>query len=77
MSVSGQVLQFPRRQAVEVPVTYKQLGQELRLSKSQLHVLRREGMPDEGLDYGGRRIFLLSKCRAFLDERQKRLGRSA
>jgi hypothetical protein len=74
--VSGQVLQFPRRQVEEVPVTYKQLGRELELSRSQLHVLRREGMPSEGLDYKGRRIFLLSKVRAFLDARQRRLGRT-
>lgn len=76
--MTGQVVQLPRRHvAPERPLTYAELGRELGLSKSQLHVLRREGMPSEGLDYAGRRIFLASKCRAFLDARQRRLGRTA
>jgi hypothetical protein len=75
MTAVGEVIKFPREPENEQPVTYRQLGQMLNLSKSQLHVLRREGMPSEGLDYAGRRMWLPSRCRDFLEKRQRRLGR--
>ena len=76
--MGGQLLQFPRhRQVEEVPLTYKALSRELSVSLRFLRYRFAEGMPSEGLDYAGRRIFLASRCRAWLDERQRRLGRSA
>jgi hypothetical protein len=73
--MSAQVVQFPRRQVAEVPLTLKQLTSEVGLSKRCLEYRIVEGMPVHGVDYKGRRIFLASECRRWLDERQKRMGR--
>ena len=73
--MSAEVVQFPRRQVVEVPLTIKQLALEVDLSKRTLEYCIKDGMPVHGVDYKGRRIFLASACRLWLDERQKRMGR--
>jgi hypothetical protein len=75
-AVSGQVIQFPRRQVQEVPLTYKQLAAELKVSKRFLQLRHAEGMPSAGLDYAGRRTFLRSQVTPWLDARQERLGRT-
>jgi hypothetical protein len=75
--VSGTVVEFPRRQAQERPLTYGQLSRELGVSVRFLRYRYREGMPSEGLDYAGRRRFLASRCREWLDRRQRRMGRTA
>jgi len=36
----------------------------------------RDGMPDAGFDYAGRKLFRLSEVTAWLDARQRRLGRT-
>jgi hypothetical protein len=46
------------------------------VSKRFLQDRVKEGMPDEGLDYAGRRRFLLSKLTPWLEARQQRLGRT-
>lgn len=46
------------------------------MSKRFLQARVAEGMPDAGLDYAGRRLFLLSEVTAYLDARQERLGRT-
>jgi hypothetical protein len=74
--VTGRVVQFPRRQAREVPLTYAQLSAELQVSKRFLQQRVAEGMPSAGLDYAGRRTFLLSEVVPWLDSRQQRLGRT-
>jgi hypothetical protein len=75
--VTGQVLRFPRRQVAEIPLTYKALSHELGVSVRFLRYRFAEGMPSVGLDYAGRRVFLPSRCRAWLDGRQRRLGRES
>jgi hypothetical protein len=72
----ARVIPFPRRLEREVPLTYPQLCQELGVSKRFLQDRVKEGMPDEGLDFAGRRRFLLSKAIPWLDARQQRLGRT-
>ena len=74
--MSGQVVPFPRRQVAEAPITIKQLVLELRVSKRFLEYRIGEGMPSHGVDYAGRRMFLASECRLWLDERNKRMGRA-
>ena len=74
--MNAQVVQFPRRQAQEVPLTFETLRVELGGSERWLRYRVAEGMPSLGLDYRGRRIFLASECRAWLDERQNRMGRN-
>jgi hypothetical protein len=74
--VSAQVVPFPRRQVQEVPLTLEALRLELGVSVRFLRYRIAEGMPSQGFDYRGRRIFLASECRAWLDERQKRMGRN-
>jgi hypothetical protein len=74
--VSGTVVEFPRRQAQERRLTYSELSRELGVSVRFLRYRYREGMPSEGLDYVGRRVFLPSRCREWLDRRQRRMGRT-
>ena len=71
------IVEFPRRQAQERPLTYSQLSREFGVSVRFLRYRYREGMPSEGLDYAGRRLFLPSQCREWLDRRQRRMGRTA
>jgi hypothetical protein len=75
--VSATVVEFPRHQAQERPLTYSQLSRELGVSVRFLRYRYREGMPSEGFDYAGRRLFLPSRCRKWLDRRQRRMGRTA
>jgi hypothetical protein len=56
--VSATVVEFPRHQAQERPLTYSQLSRELGVSVRFLRYRYREGMPSEGLDYAGRRLSL-------------------
>jgi hypothetical protein len=56
-------------------LTYRQLAQTLGVSERFLKYRVREGMPDAGLDYAGRRRFRLSEVTPWLDARQERLGR--
>jgi hypothetical protein len=74
--VTGQVVRFPRRADHDPQLTYAQLAVELGVSKRFLQARVAEGMPDAGLDYAGRRHFLLSKVTRWLDARQERLGRT-
>ena len=67
------VIRFPR--SGDPVLTYRQLSEELGVSVRFLKERHAEGMEDEGLDYGGRRRFRLSKATAFLDERNKAMGR--
>jgi hypothetical protein len=73
---AGQVIAFPRRSQHDPELTYTQLAAELKVSKRFLQARLAEGMPSAGLDFAGRRRFRLSEVRAFLDERQRRLGRT-
>ena len=72
--MSGRVYHLP---VVETPVPYKQLARELGVSERFVRARASEGMPGEGFDYAGRRVFLVSRCKTWLDERQKRMGRTA
>jgi hypothetical protein len=74
--VSGQVVRFPRRVDHDPALTYEQLALELAVSKRFLQARYAEGMPSVGLDYAGRRRFLLSQVVAWLDARQQRVGRT-
>jgi hypothetical protein len=73
--VSAEVVELPRRGEHDPELTYPQLAARLNVSKRFLQLRFAEGMPSCGLDYAGRRRFLLSECKAWLDERQCRLGR--
>jgi hypothetical protein len=73
--MTGQVLQFPRRSEHEAPLSYRQLATALGVSVRFLKYRAKEGMPDAGVDYAGRRLFLLSEVTPWLDSRQVRLGR--
>jgi hypothetical protein len=74
--VTGSLIPFPRREGHDPALTYAQLAAELGVSKRFLQARYAEGMPSAGLDYAGRRLFLLSEVVAWLDTRQKRLGRT-
>jgi hypothetical protein len=74
--VSGKVVPFPRRSDHDPELTYAQLAAHHGVSKRFLQLRFAEGMPSVGLDYAGRRRFLLSEATAWLDARQKRLGRT-
>jgi hypothetical protein len=74
--LTGDVVAFPRRRGHDPELTYEQLAWELGVSKRFLQARHAEGMPSVGLDYAGRRRFLLSEATAWLDARQERLGRT-
>jgi hypothetical protein len=74
--VSAQVIRLPRRDDYDPDMTYPQLAAALEVSKRFLQARYAEGMPSCGIDYAGRRRFRLSEARAFLEARQRRLGRS-
>jgi hypothetical protein len=74
--VSAKLIAFPRRPEREVPLTYVRLARELGVSERFLKYRIKEGMPSAGLDYAGRRLFLLSEVIPWLDARQQRLGRT-
>ena len=72
---SGVVVRFPARQVQEVPLTLKAVAGELGVSVRFVRYRVAEGMPSQGFDYRGRRIFLPSECRRWLDECQQKMGR--
>jgi hypothetical protein len=74
--VSGQVVQFPPRWGHDPELTYDQLAAHWGVSKRFLQARVREGMPEAGLDYAGRRRFRLSEVTGWMDARQVRLGRT-
>jgi hypothetical protein len=75
--VNGQVLQFrARAEAPELRLLVKQVESRYGISTRQVRYLQREGLPSEGYDYKGRRIFLASATDRWMDERQKRMGRA-
>ena len=74
--MSGQLVAFPRRSHHDPELTYAQLAAHWRVSKRFLQLRAAEGMPDAGLDYAGRRVFLLSEVTRWMDARQERLGRT-
>lgn len=73
--MSAQVIELPRRYEHDPELTYIQLAAARGVSKRFLQLRFREGMPSCGLDYAGRRRFRLSEATAWLDARQRRLGR--
>ena len=74
--MSGQVVPFPHRWEHDPKLTYEQLATHWGVSKRFLQARVREGMPDVGLDYAGRRRFRLSEATHWMDDRQARLGRT-
>lgn len=73
--MSAEVIDLRQRFAGDPELTYAQLAVELGVSKRFLQLRAAEGMPDCGIDYAGRRRFRLGEARAWLDARQRRLGR--
>jgi hypothetical protein len=71
------VVAFPKQPVQERPLTYRQLSLELGVSDRFLRERLKEGMPSCGFDYAGRRLFLLSDASAWLDARNRKMGRSA
>lgn len=69
------VVRLPVREVEEVPLTLRALVGELGVSERFVRYRVAEGMPSQGFDYRGRRIFLASECRRWLDRRQQRRGR--
>jgi hypothetical protein len=76
MTEPARVIAFPRRHGHDPELTYPLLAEALGVSKRFLQARAAEGMPNRGLDYAGRRRFLLSEVTAWLDARQERLGRT-
>jgi len=74
--MSAKVVALRRRSDYDPELTYAQLASHLGVSKRFLQARAAEGMPHAGLDYAGRRRFLLSEVTAWLDARQQRLGRT-
>jgi hypothetical protein len=73
--VGADVIRLPRSGAYDPVLTYRQLACALAVSERFLRYRHAEGMPDEGFDYAGRRVFRLSEVVAWLDGRQERMGR--
>ena len=74
--MTGQLIPFPRRTDHDPELTYAQLAALWQVSKRFLQLMVAEGMPHEGVDYGGRRVVLLSKVTSWMEARQERLGRT-
>lgn len=73
----AQVIEFPGRREREAELTYEQLALTLGVSPRFLKYRVAEGMPNLGLDYAGKRRFLLSEIQPWLDARNERLGRGS
>jgi hypothetical protein len=70
------VVAFPRERSQAVELGYEQLAREVGMSVRWLQYRVKDGMPYRE-DYAGRKRFLLSECRPWLDDWYSKNRRSA
>lgn len=70
----GSVVQFPKQANREL--SYEELAEEIGMSVRWLRYRVKDGLPHR-IDYAGRKRFLLSECRPWLDDWHRRNRRSA